>query len=118
MNPTIKAKWVAALRGGQYKQTAGRLRHLDAYCCLGVLCELYRGDTATDWDMTIPGDFRYLGDAYVLPPEVSDWAGLGERCPKIVDRTLGDWNDGTDGCGAAVTPKTFPEIADLIEKHL
>lgn len=41
MNPEIKAKWLEALRSGNYKQGTGRLRKADnSYCCLGVLCDV------------------------------------------------------------------------------
>ena len=45
MNPEWKAKWLTALRSGEYKQCQGRLRHTDfngehSYCCLGVLGHL------------------------------------------------------------------------------
>lgn len=38
MAPELKAKWVAALRSGQYEQTQRTLKDLRGYCCLGVLC--------------------------------------------------------------------------------
>ena len=41
MNPEIKAKWVAALRSGEYKQAKGQLRIGNSFCCLGVLCNLH-----------------------------------------------------------------------------
>lgn len=41
MNAELKAKWVSALRSGEYEQTIGALRRGTAerfyYCCLGVL---------------------------------------------------------------------------------
>lgn len=46
MKKEIKAKWVAALRSGDYKQGCGALKGLDKdtgqfdHCCLGVLCEV------------------------------------------------------------------------------
>lgn len=45
MKKALKAKWVAALRSGKYKQTTGQLveeseRGKLSYCCLGVLCEI------------------------------------------------------------------------------
>ena len=36
------AKWVAALRGGKYRQTKGVLHETpDRFCCLGVLCDIH-----------------------------------------------------------------------------
>lgn len=34
------AKWVEALRSGEYKQTQGFLEKEGSYCCLGVYCEV------------------------------------------------------------------------------
>jgi hypothetical protein len=42
----FKAKWLAALRGGSYKQTSGYLHTSEGFCCLGVACDL----TGTKWD--------------------------------------------------------------------
>jgi hypothetical protein len=44
MNPEVKARWVAALRSGEYKQGKGALRLNNKFCCLGVLCDLYGDD--------------------------------------------------------------------------
>lgn len=33
------AKWVAALRSGEYKQCDGQLASPNGYCCLGVACK-------------------------------------------------------------------------------
>lgn len=45
MLPDLKAKWLAALRGGQYHQGTHLLRNSYdvgsyGYCCLGVLCDV------------------------------------------------------------------------------
>ena len=46
MKPSIKKRWLEALRGGKYKQGRNYLRAKDKngelhYCCLGVLTDLY-----------------------------------------------------------------------------
>lgn len=38
---TLRERWIAALRGGQYVQGRRMLRKGDTFCCLGVLCDLY-----------------------------------------------------------------------------
>jgi hypothetical protein len=38
MDAELKARWVAALRSGEYEQGRRQLRAGDTYCCLGVLC--------------------------------------------------------------------------------
>jgi hypothetical protein len=41
MNPDVKAKWVAALRSGEYKQGPEWLQgESGCFCCLGVLCDI------------------------------------------------------------------------------
>ena len=42
MDKKIKAKWVKALRSGQYRKTKNRLASHkgDAFCCLGVLADV------------------------------------------------------------------------------
>lgn len=43
MDAEIKRKWIKALRSGTYKQGRNQLRKGDAYCCLGVLCDVTTG---------------------------------------------------------------------------
>ena len=41
MESELKARWIAALRSGNYQQGAGTLRSAsDRYCCLGVLADI------------------------------------------------------------------------------
>lgn len=42
MDPELKQRWVAALRSEGYKQAKNALRSREgeAFCCLGVLCDL------------------------------------------------------------------------------
>jgi hypothetical protein len=44
MNPEVKARWVAALRSGEYLQGTSTLRIGDQFCCLGVLCDIYSAE--------------------------------------------------------------------------
>ena len=41
--------WVDALRSGKYQQARGALKTGDAYCCLGVACDISGLGT---WDRT------------------------------------------------------------------
>lgn len=121
VNTDIKAKWIAALRSGEYKQGIGCLHESDEYCCLGVLCDLHAKATRNDWN----GDL-YLGEGYTLPSPVQKWAGLRGEVPEVGEDSIAltVYNDGrskedaANFCLPEVEPKTFPEIADLIEKHL
>lgn len=115
MNPRIKKLWVADLRAHPELQGKSRLRVGDTYCCLGRLCEVYRKETGKGRWRKIKGEtvFKFLGNSALLPREVVVWAGLPEGPeqdnPKVGVDNLTACND---------TGKTFPEIADLIEKHL
>jgi len=112
MNQEIKAKWVAALRSGQYEQ-AKEVLHSEAsggFCCLGVLCVLSMAETGFGISDTLE---ETAGDNF-LGLTVMQWAGLPfEHGDKVVidgqDRLLSSHND--DG-------KTFAQIADAIEAQL
>lgn len=115
MNPEIKAKWIVALRSGKYKQGRQRLTNKNnEYCCLGILCEL-----AVAADVIPPAKNEEHGKVYcdrraILPVEVMSWAGLDDANPDVDGIPLGERNDGAYDIPA----HTFPQIADLIEKHL
>src|SRR4051812_13909994 len=114
MNPEVKAKWVAALRGGAYQQAKGYLHKDGGFCCLGVLCDLFQ----PNW---LPCDgikkvYRYDDSAISYPPKkVEEWAGfLGEAYGIAVEidgaiQPLAEHNDAG---------RTFAEIADAIEAQL
>lgn len=110
MKPEIKEKWIAALRSGEFKQTQKRLRKDDTYCCLGVLCELYRRETGLGaWTLNenvIGGVYNFLGRPSVPPQQVREWAGLsqGNRSQCIVVN---------DKRGS-----TFNEVANFIDTEL
>ena len=109
MNAKIKAKWVAALRSGKFKQGIGQLISEDRkkFCCLGVLCELHRRITHGDeWSQT----GFYFGRSGALPDEVKKWAGLESQNPLVEGTSLANWNDGST--------VGFRGIANRIEKHL
>lgn len=118
----VQKKWVEALRSGKYAQTKERLCRMTpegpAFCCLGVLCDLYiqKHPGQAGWDdplhdrlgVYIPLSLggRVYGSA--LPAEVCTWAGV--TCANGVHGNTSLWaaNDsGTD----------FQAIADLIESE-
>ena len=107
MNDLAK-KWVAALRGGSYKQARSALRKDDAFCCLGVLCDLKNKD---GWNKHHTDTFlmRHVDavDGGVEYPgfQILDEVGLDEDQVRVLSRR----NDS----GA-----TFLEIAEDIEGML
>jgi hypothetical protein len=97
MDAELKAKWIAALRGGEFKQTTGWLKDERGYCCLGVLCVVKGIELGSD------GRPRHLpewdGNFFNLHPEV----------PKHEITALWHMNDSSHD---------FKQIADYIEKNL
>lgn len=108
MNAKLKAKWLRALRGGQYKQGTRTL--VDAtgtrFCCLGVLADIQ----GFEWIDGIDGNLvpirpngrkALVGEGNdMLPPK---HAGGLNVCEQV---DLAEMND--DG-------GTFKKIADYIE---
>jgi hypothetical protein len=128
MNPDVKAKWLEALRSGEYEQATGALKVMDddvvdgddivsSFCCLGVLCDI---SGLGEWK----GTSYWVGlwpAASALPKPVYEWAGLPDGNPCIspmeckdadsegdIIETLADLNDS----GAS-----FEQIANVIEKE-
>ena len=109
----LMESWVKALRSGEYKQTQGTLKKDGeygggdkAYCCLGVLCDVWPG-----------GEWASLGykvtdadeDAYAWEEEV------GDPLEGILDGfvTQEDLIELNDTYG-----QTFDQIADAIEESI
>lgn len=108
MNDNAK-KWIAALRGGKYKQGAGALRDGDHYCCLGVACELFLEENPGAIKVEqqdLSGHTAYEGSVAVLPDVVRDWLGLSTEIGQFGGYSLSEKNDNG-------TP--FQQIADIIE---
>jgi len=98
MDKELQAKWVAALRSGQYRQAKGTLKTEDGLmCCLGVLCAIQ----GVNWRERFPleNDLK----TSCLPDSLS--AGLDNDDMAL----LADKND--DGV-------SFEGIATYIEKTL
>lgn len=111
MNAKVKRMWVRALRSKKYDQGRQFLRVDGAYCCLGVLCDIYHKKTGKgEWSDRV---FRAEEDdmsSSDLPYAVQEWAGLDSSNP-LLGRilTAAELNDKG-------TP--FDLIANRIEKYL
>jgi hypothetical protein len=105
MDAELKAKWVKALRSGEYKQGTGYLHgsQTNTYCCLGVLCKAGLGLVG---EATNRGVTAFDGSVCLLSYSLRDRTGLS--CAQ--EKELVDLNDDYH--------KTFPEIADWIEANL
>lgn len=114
LSPELKAKWIEALRSGDYAQGTGELCVLSGddeyeHCCLGVLAEVagiererIRGKChLSDIGNTLLGEF-----------DSDDGVEYSTKFPDTyttIQRKLAGMND---------TGKTFPEIAKWIEANL
>lgn len=106
MNADVKARWLAALRSGEYQQGQNQLRDSeDHFCCLGVLCDVVDPD---GWDDTegAGDEVAHLGE--VLTPDRGLREGVG--LDPIQEQALVDMNDDLE--------YDFCEIADWIEENL
>jgi hypothetical protein len=91
MNEAIRDKWAAKLESGQYYQGRGGLRLGMTYCCLGVLCELFREETGDgEREQVYQGEgqaYRFIArgtkDTIMLPVAVRDWAELPDVNPHL-----------------------------------
>src|SRR5262245_35264596 len=97
MDQELKAKWVAALRAGEYQQGVGRLHDetCNTYCCLGVL-------------MKVAGKRPQFPTTLSLKEEL-DLGIASEMTTK-----LENMNDGENGH----EKHSFALIADYIEANL
>ena len=105
MNPDVKAKWVAALRSGVFKQGRGMLWRADGddkrrYCCLGVLRNITKGDSPATAQYPRASAACYLSDVDGQEESV---------LPGHTESVLAGMND--EG-------KSFAQIADFIEANL
>ena len=126
MKADIKAKWVAALRSGQYAQTEGVLRRENEYCCLGVLCDLYAKETGMEWFPQKNECFTMHGNDSMLPYEVQRWAELPHEHGAYVEVMTNE--DGATDPPYPINPSLtelndrwnydFKQIADVIEEQL
>lgn len=141
MNPEVLKEWTEALESGEFKQGANRLSkpETNEWCCLGVLCELYRRKFPDNASWTQFGFFSLIkphtGSSYGLPKPVLEWAqfhvtsinwSFQSEFQLVIDGESADpatQNDGceerTDGEGRhypAVKRKTFAQIAQAIRE--
>jgi len=110
--PKFKAKWLKALRSGEYKQTNGTLYDNGKHCCLGVACEVVGynkpvGATIGSQYNKVPpilrndGELDYVVDALVA---LNDGM-LSSQNPYLKHRTTR-------------SKRSFKQIANFIEKNL
>lgn len=123
MDPELKARWIEALRSGEFEQgysllkySSGNAGESPKYCCLGVLSEL----------CLIPLEgYTWDGEAMFIFPGNEGRASI-EMPPREWLRSKGISNDVSkiianmnDGAGTYDGERlTFAEIADYIQDNL
>jgi hypothetical protein len=125
MDTELKAKWINALRSGEYTQAEGMLHDSEngGYCCLGVLCKVMGAEFGEAIEAS--DDDEYGPSTYDYVPHIGNKVlGCDEELKDIICKDLGIpdqsqlimRNDGNEGLG--VRKHSFSEIADYIEKNL
>jgi hypothetical protein len=118
MNPEVKAKWLKALRSGEYKQGRQRLRKDNRFCCLGVLCDIYIKDTQRGkWENDTFIDVDGARERGILTNGVVEWSGLENGNPTLTvySEALKDLDSLTEMNDRGMS---FNEIANFIEQNL
>lgn len=116
MDAAVKELWVAALGGGGYVQGTGTLKNAwGNFCCLGVLCDLYRQHVGGGWETDETGLTLFADKAgntcfETCTAGVVRWAGLAGGDPEVSQKRLSEWNDNQR--------ISFNSIANLINENL
>ena len=144
MKPEIKKMWIDALRSGEYKQAFTMLMKFKtdedlinnhyvpnetelkdaSYCCLGVLCDLYRKTTGENLWKKGFADFQFDNRSGTLPSKVRIWAELPTSNPlvKVNENEMSKLKPDLNKVGIAaindVLGYNFNQIADIIEEQL
>lgn len=106
MKPSVRNKYVKALRSKKYKQCYEALHKDGAFCALGVLVDIYAKEHRRKWRKEIDGAYSIMGEAIDLPPEVSEWSG----CSDDLVNAIMSYND--------INRLSFDEIAALIRSNI
>jgi hypothetical protein len=106
--PSLRTKWLSALRSGRFAQARNYLRSDDQRCCLGVLCDLWAEDHPGSWG---PGNydsefaFTAGGESVSHMPQLFVLEAVGLSIDEAT--VLAARND---------KGFSFAEIADIIER--
>ena len=115
MKADVKKLWLKALRSGKYRQGRDRLRtKTNGYCCLGVLCDVYRKTTKTGKWVQTDQLWNFEGRSGVLPYKVRRWAGLKQEDPELDPTSF----SGNASSVNDLRRSNFKKIANLIERNL
>ena len=117
MNNQLIRDWIDALRSGKYKQGRARLRSTqpggDAYCCLGVFCDIHPDLEWKDYTIEDKGDAkcsRKKIDCEHIAVTALHHDIREQLITELGQEVLIGMNDRHKA--------TFDEIADYLEKQL
>lgn len=120
MKHEIADEWITRLTSGEYRKGHGKLCKDGLHCALGVLCEIAVEHGVCDrkqWD----GQADVFDGEYQmnLPEKVVEWAGMTSQDGRFMDEELAiSRYDMVSIMGLNdASPRTFPEIALIIDKE-
>lgn len=122
LNKGVIRQWIAALRSGEFKQTQGRLGEVaedgsNAYCCLGVLCELAMAEGLVRHQEK-NFEWAYDGETMLPPTAVAHFIGDPEYTYEV---SIHDDEFDSDRIELSSLNDdhawTFEQIADVLEDN-
>ena len=124
MKAEYKAKWVAALRSGDYEQGRGQLNRDGKFCCLGVLSDIVKDELNAVW-VEWGNGYAYHApavseqEAAVLPISVINLVGMPNPSGTLPSgyRARYDVRQLSIGLTALNDDEglTFDQIADVVD---
>jgi len=106
----VVKRWTEALRSGEYEQGEMALCDNGKYCCLGVLCDLYKDEFKLNLQ-TYGTETEFDGHSCSLPDVMQEAFGMTDLGRYKTENGLEALAADND-CG-----KTFAEISDIIEQN-
>lgn len=116
MDAQIKARWIAALNSGEYKQGIGTLNSGGKFCCLGVLCEVLKEELELQVSTSEDSLVTYNDSTNFLPVAVKNYAGL--TVAGALKRNV-SFDKSTHGTLVSLNDNDMPfsEIAKVIDEQ-
>lgn len=109
----LRQAWVEALESGKFSQTQDALRENGGYCCLGVLCEVYKALTGEGEWVRDADESNQYHDYFVVDAN-RDWSTLPDPIAEAVGLNL---DVQRELAGANDTKVSFQQIASIIKTN-
>lgn len=121
LHPHFKAKWLEALRSGEYAQTIERLRTSEGFCCLGVACHLY--DPHQWYPVEVQTEDDEVITIYEATSKCSELPARGDLPEEVFDTLSQRHPEFSQNVMEFIAAKndeswSFAQIADWIEENL